>query len=234
MSGRSDDRLAKYKTRLQRKVQELVRRQGWVPAGVLGAVLSLQLDLGGLNSSVVRVRGHVTACHQSPVCLDLACGRCFDPLTSVHADCGLHSYFKCEDLLPEACLPWTCAKTSRTQRPLLRNFLPRTAACTTSASSLNLVAPGSEDNVTLIGLGLTLSALTACSEEPVCWDEDCSLCYDPLEQSHAPCPAPLTTHSCSHLPLPCRPFLCWPRQANLTSQADTVLLRDFARSLGAC
>ena len=113
MSGRSDDRLAKYKTRLQRKVmvltgtsllrdltsateqvQELVRRQGWVPAGVLGAVLSLQLDLGGLNSSVVRVRGHVTACHQSPVCLDLACGRCFDPLTSVHADCGLHSYFK--------------------------------------------------------------------------------------------------------------------------------------------
>ena len=172
---------------------------------------------------------------------------------------------QCEDLLPEACLPWTCAKTSRTQRPLLRNFLPRTAACTTSASSLNLVAPGSEDNVTLIGrksarnqnnqlidsstrpentnippcpvfagLGLTLSALTACSEEPVCWDEDCSLCYDPLEQSHAPCPAPLTTHSCSHLPLPCRPFLCWPRQANLTSQADTVLLRDFARSLGAC
>ena len=58
---------------------------------------------------------------------------------------------QCEDLLPEACLPWTCAKTSRTQRPLLRNFLPRTAACTTSASSLNLVAPGSEDNVTLIG-----------------------------------------------------------------------------------
>lgn len=164
---------------------------------------------------------------------------------------------QCEDLLPEACLPWTCAKAARTQRPLLRNFLPRTAACTTAASSLNLVAPGSEDNVTLIGrksgskskprqtientkiplfagLGLTLSALTACSEEPVCWDEDCSLCYDPLEQSHAPCPAPLTTHSCSHLPLPCRPFLCWPRQANLTSQADTVLLRDFARSLGAC
>ena len=164
---------------------------------------------------------------------------------------------QCEDLLPEACLPWTCAKTTRTRRPLLRNFLPRTAACTTAASSLNLVAPGSEDNVTLIGrksarksrpkqtientkiplfagLGLTLSALTACSEEPVCWDEDCSLCYDPLEQSHAPCPAPLTTHSCSHLPLPCRPFLCWPRQANLTSQADTVLLRDFARSLGAC
>ena len=164
---------------------------------------------------------------------------------------------QCEDLLPEACLPWTCAKTTRTQRPLLRNFLPRTAACTTAASSLNLVAPGSEDNVTLIGrksarksrlkqtientkiplfagLGLTLSALTACSEEPVCWDEDCSLCYDPLEQSHAPCPAPLTTHSCSHLPLPCRPFLCWPRQANLTSQVDTVLLRDFARSLGAC
>ena len=164
---------------------------------------------------------------------------------------------QCEDLLPEACLPWTCAKAARTQRPLLRNFLPRTAACTTAASSLNLVAPGSEDNVTLIGrksarksrpkqtientkiplfagLGLTLSALTACSEEPVCWDEDCSLCYDPLEQIHAPCPAPLTTHSCSHLPLPCRPFLCWPRQANLTSQADTVLLRDFARSLGAC
>ena len=171
---------------------------------------------------------------------------------------------QCEDLLPEACLPWTCAKAASTQRPLLRNFLPRTAACTTAASSLNLVAPGSEDNVTLIGrksaseaqyvnnkriqlnyakilpcplfagLGLTLSALTACSEEPVCWDEDCSLCYDPLEQSHAPCPAPLTTHSCSHLPLPCRPFLCWPRQANLTSQVDTVLLRDFARSLGAC
>ena len=83
-------------------MQELVRRQGWVPAQLLGAVLSLQLDLGGLNSSVVRVRGHVTACHQSPVCLDLACGRCFDPLTSVHADCGLHSYFKVSYILSEA------------------------------------------------------------------------------------------------------------------------------------
>ena len=92
----------RYLTSATEQVQELVRRQGWVPAQVLGAVLSLQLDLGGLNSSVVRVRGHVTACHQSPVCLDLACGRCFDPLTSVHADCGLHSYFKVSYILSEA------------------------------------------------------------------------------------------------------------------------------------
>ena len=104
----------RYLTCYTEQVQELVRRQGWVPAQVLGAVLSLQLDLGGLNSSVVRVRGHVTACHQSPVCLDLACGRCFDPLTSVHADCGLHSYFKVSYILSEAevrgeCRGWCCS-----------------------------------------------------------------------------------------------------------------------------
>ena len=151
-----------------------------------------------------------------------------------HGDCGELSYFKCENLLPEVCLPWTCAKTSASlNKPLLRNFLPRSSGCRSEESltlvtDTDLTAP-----VELVGLGLTLTALTACSEEPVCWDEDCLLCYDPLEQHHAPCPASLTVHSCGHLPLPCQPFLCWPRQHNIT-QLTTVLLRDFRRSLNSC
>ena len=87
--------------------------------------------------------------------------------------------------------------------------------------------------VELIGLGLTLTALTACSEEPVCWDEDCELCYDPLEQHHSSCPPTLTIHSCSHLPLPCQPYLCWPKHDN-TSQDTTLLLRDFRHRLDSC
>ena len=84
------------------------------------------------------------------------------------------------------------------------------------------------------GLRLPLTAPPACSEEPACWDDDCDLCYDPLRQEHAQCPRALTVHSCSSLPLACRPFLCWPKDENITSQSTTVLLRDFKRSLGAC
>ena len=152
-----------------------------------------------------------------------------------HGDCGELSYFKCENLLPEVCLPWTCAKTSQpTGRPLLRNFLPRSSGCSES-SSLNLLTDQDlQDSVDLIGLGLTLNALTACSEEPACWDSDCGLCYDPLEQQHSPCPPDLTVHTCSHLPLACQPYLCWPKHSDLTNQTSTVLIRDFRHNLNSC
>ncbi len=62
--------------------------------------------------------------------------------------------------------------------------------------------------------GLTMNSLTSCSEKPVCWDPACSLCYDPLEQYHAPCPALLSVQSCSGLPPACTPVMCWPKVQN--------------------
>ena len=79
------------------------------------------------------------------------------------------------------------------------------------------------------GLGLTLNALTSCSEENVCWDENCDLCYDPLEQHHAPCPPHLTHPSCHQLPPPCQPFFCWPKHGEGSTQNTTVLIRDYSR-----
>ena len=67
-----------------------------------------------LNTTVLPIRGQVTACHGSPVCLDLACGRCYEPLTSIHCNCGNLSFLKCENLLSEAGLLWTCAARKRT------------------------------------------------------------------------------------------------------------------------
>jgi len=235
MEGRSgQSRLSRFKTLLEMTIKKMLNNQGWVQARFLAKAISVDVDLENLDSSFIKVRGPVTACHRSPICLDLACGRCFDPLTSMHADCGQHSYFKCESLLPVECLPWTCAasdnKKDEKEKPLLRNFLPRASTCDDSGS-LNLVS--NQDDVTLIGLGLTLNALTSCSEQQVCFDEACLLCYDPLEQQHAPCPPALTVHPCSSLPIPCRPFFCWPRE-NTTGQNTTVLLRDFPISDGAC
>ena len=127
-------------------------QRGWVPARLLGKAVSVSLGSLRLNTSVLPIRGQVTACHGSPVCLDLACGRCFDPLTSIHGDCGNMSYFKCENLLPEACLPWTCAasRTVSGVKPQLRNFLPRTAACNTPGT-LQLVNKAHPE-VELIGM----------------------------------------------------------------------------------
>merc|ERR1712217_309374 len=108
--------------------------------GVLAKAISLDIDFSGFNMSVVPIRGQVTKCHSSMVCLDLACGKCFDPLTSLHGSCGHHSFFKCTNLLPEVCLPWTCATSSTHHgvKPLLRNFLPRDAGCA-AKGSLQLV-----------------------------------------------------------------------------------------------
>ena len=61
----------------------MVGEQGWVSARLLSRALSVNIDWSRVNVSVVRVKGHVTSCHASPVCLDLACGKCFDPLTSM-------------------------------------------------------------------------------------------------------------------------------------------------------
>jgi len=235
-AGRSDvGGLELFRRVLARTVLELVESQGWVPARLLSRALSVNIDWSSLNTSQVSVKGQVTACHASPPCLDLACGKCFDPLTSIHGDCGDLSYFKCENLLPEVCLPWTCAKTApATSRPLLRNFLPRSSGCSETGSLSLLTDQDLQDSVELIGLGLTLNALTACSEEPACWDSDCGLCYDPLEQQHSPCPPSLTVHSCSHLPLACQPYLCWPKHSDLTNQTSTVLIRDFRHNLNSC
>ena len=139
--GRSGEAgLAHVRSRLEAVINQQLGKRGWVPARLLGKAVSVSQGRLRLNSSVLPIRGQVTACHGSPVCLDLACGRCFDPLTSIHGDCGDLSYFKCENLLPEACLPWTCAasRTVSGVKPQLRNFLPRTAACQ-SQGTLQLV-----------------------------------------------------------------------------------------------
>jgi hypothetical protein len=63
-----------------------------------------------------------------------------------------------------------------------------------------------------------MNSLTSCSEKPVCWDPACSLCYDPLEQYHAPCPALLSVQSCSALPPACTPVMCWPKVHNTVAK----------------
>ena len=155
--GRSGEaRLEQVRSRLETLMNKQMNKRGWVPARLLGKAVSVSLGSLRLNTSVLPIRGQVTACHGSPVCLDLACGRCFDPLTSIHGDCGNMSYFKCENLLPEACLPWTCAasRTVSGVKPQLRNFLPRTAACN-SPGTLQLVNKAHPE-VELIG-GLALN-----------------------------------------------------------------------------
>ena len=83
-TGRSDvGGLERFRSSLERKVARSVSRLGWVSARLLSRALSVDIDWRNLNTSLVKVQGHVTACHASPVCLDLACGKCFDPLTSM-------------------------------------------------------------------------------------------------------------------------------------------------------
>ena len=156
--GRSGEtRLQRLRGRLEAGISQHMSRRGWVPARLLGKAVSVSLGSLRLNTTVLPIRGQVTACHGSPVCLDLACGRCFDPLTSIHGDCGNLSFFKCENLLPEACLPWTCAasRTLSRVKPQLRNFLPRTAACSNTAGTLQLVSK-QHPEVELIGLYLCI------------------------------------------------------------------------------
>jgi len=232
----SQEGLNLYKSILETLLGDMLERDGWIPTRMLAEAISLSVDFSALNITVVPIRGQVTACHSSPVCLDLACGKCFDPLTSMHGNCGQHSFFKCTNLLPEVCLPWTCATSSSNQgvKPLLRNFLPRDAGCA-AKGSLQLVSDQEHtDSVELIGLGLTLNALTACSEQPMCWDADCELCYDPLEQHHAACPENMSVHPCSHLPYACQPFLCWPKNEQVSVQKTTVFLRDYEQKIDAC
>ena len=236
-NGRSSEGgLARFKSLLETRLVNLLDNEGWIPARLLAKAISLKIDFASFNITVVPIRGQVTRCQVSPVCLDLACGKCFDPLTSMHGSCGQHSFFKCTNLLPEVCLPWTCATSSTPSgtKPLLRNFLPRDAGCL-AKGSLQLVSNEEQtSSVELIGLGLTLNALTACSEQPVCWDSDCNLCYDPLEQQHAPCPENMSVHSCSKLPYACQPFLCWPKDAIKDTQRSTVFLRDYDQRIDAC
>ena len=236
-NGRSTQAgLTRYKSLLETSLVSMLEKQSWIPARLLAKAISLNVDFSALNITVVPIRGQVTACHSSPVCLDLACGKCFDPLTSMHGSCGQHSFFKCTNLLPEVCLPWTCATSSSSDntKPLLRNFLPRDAGCA-AKGSLQLVSNQEQtESVELIGLGLTLNALTACSEQPMCWDDDCALCYDPLEQHHGACPENMSVHSCSNLPYACQPFLCWPKNEEVSAQKTTVFLRDFEQNIDAC
>ena len=83
-AGRSDvGGVERFRRVLERTVVELLESQGWVPARLLSRALSVNIDWSRLNTTQVSVRGQVTACHASPPCLDLACGKCFDPLTSM-------------------------------------------------------------------------------------------------------------------------------------------------------
>ena len=152
--GRSGNPRFTFQQMLEAAIRQTLLTEGWVPARLMARAVSVGVDINTFNTSKINIRGHVTACHGSPVCLDLACGRCFDPLTSMHSDCGDLSYFRCEDLLPEECLPWTCA-TSRSSspinKPLLRNFLPRSASCSReNDQTLQLITQENPD-VELIG-----------------------------------------------------------------------------------
>lgn len=221
-----NSRLEKYKAKITDKIIKDLTNKHYLSASILARAISLDIDLisiANINNNsdnnnnnrsvtVIPVRGGQSSCQQSPPCLDLACGRCFDPLTTLHGDCGRLSYFKCSGLVSDACLPWTCAKSDSPSTPLLRNYLPRRArSCVKGGSGnskLAFVTPGDVE-VEMTGLGVVTNALTRCAEYPVCWDEGCEMCYDSLEQVHAPCPPHITVMRCDWLPEWCQPTECW-------------------------
>jgi len=211
--------------RLQQLLSGLLETEGWLPVRILAMAVSVGLTM---TKPVIHVRGPTSKCHYAPVCVDLACGKCYDPMTSLHGDCNELSFFKCSSILPSECLPWTCATGSDLGPGYLRNFLPRSAGCGSTGFSVltndNTIIP---ENVQLTGIGLTMTALTECSEEPVCWDETCGLCYDSLEQYHGQCPTFLSARKCSELSGGCQPISCWPKEANSTVQRSPVILREF-------
>ena len=73
--------LSEYRSSLETRIKKFVKEKGWLPARVLAKAISVSADLDSLK--MIKVQGRVTACHGAPVCLDLACGKCFDPLTSM-------------------------------------------------------------------------------------------------------------------------------------------------------
>ena len=91
VNGRSAQAgINRYKSLLETRLSSMLAKDGWIHARVLAKAISLNIDFSALNITVVPIRGQVTACHSTPVCLDLACGKCFDPLTSMHGSCGQH------------------------------------------------------------------------------------------------------------------------------------------------
>ena len=88
-SGYHGDGLSLARSLLLQEMTEMLDSQGWIHAPVLARAISLDVDLESLNKSVISVQGVVTSCHGSPVCLDLACGKCFDPLTSMSVSTDL-------------------------------------------------------------------------------------------------------------------------------------------------
>ena len=92
--GRSSQAgINRYKSLLETRVVSMLDKNGWIPARLLAKAISLNIEFNALNKSItiVPIRGQVTACHSAPVCLDLACGKCFDPLTSMQVVDIIHS-----------------------------------------------------------------------------------------------------------------------------------------------
>ncbi|XP_023324121.1 uncharacterized protein LOC111698076 [Eurytemora carolleeae] len=160
------------KERLQDLLDGMLEAEGWLPVRILAMAVTVGLEF---SKPVISVRGPTSNCHFAPVCLDLACGKCYDPMTSLHGDCGSLSFFRCSSLLPQECLPWTCATGGSLTPSFLRNFLPRSAGC--GSTALNIITAENtklSSSIQLTGLGLTMNSLTRCSEEDVCWDSACN------------------------------------------------------------
>ena len=50
----------------------------------------------------------VTPCKGYDTCVDMECGKCYDPYLGTHTTCGKMSYFDCRISLPEMCRPLLC------------------------------------------------------------------------------------------------------------------------------
>lgn len=57
---------------------------------------------------VMPVPDAVTPCKGYDTCIDMQCGKCYDPYLGTHTTCGKMTYFDCNVSLPNECRPLKC------------------------------------------------------------------------------------------------------------------------------
>ncbi|XP_040569159.1 uncharacterized protein [Lepeophtheirus salmonis] len=74
----------------------------------VSALPKSDLDEPKMPSWALIVPEPVTSCQGDDICVDLRCGRCYDPYLGTHTHCGKMTYFDCATSLHEECQPIRC------------------------------------------------------------------------------------------------------------------------------